>query len=354
MKHLVVLLLIAVIAPACRKPAQPPAAGSTSAAAPASANSTAPAGAPAAQAAPAVPKPMPAQIPAVLARVNGEAIEKWEFDNAVKSVEQRAGGPVPPERRDEVLRGVLDQLLTLHLLAQESSARKLDVSEADVDGQIGKIKQNYPNEDAFSKDVAAQGMTLAQLKAQTRRQILAQKLVQSPDMTGGVQVPDGDVDTFYKQNPERFKQPESVHASHILIGLPQNATPAQKAQARAAAQDTLTKIRGGADFATLARERSNDGSAQNGGDLGFVPKGQTPPPFEDAAFKLKTGAVSGIVETPFGFHIIKVHERRAPRTVPFAEVSGQIKQFLEQQQKEQKLQQFVDGAKAKAKIEMLV
>ena len=354
MKRLLVLLVIAVAASACRKPEPSSSGGSPVAAPPATVGSTSPAGAPAAQAAPAPPKPMPAQIPAVLARVNGEAIEKWEFDNAVKSVEQRAGGPVPPERRDEVLRGVLDQLLTLHLLAQESSARKLEVSEADIDGQIGKIKQNYPNEDAFNKDVAAQGMTLAQLKAQTRRQILAQKLVQSPDMTGGVQVPDGDVDTFYKENPERFKQPESVHASHILIGLPQNATPAQKTQARAAAQDTLTKIRGGADFATLARERSNDGSAQNGGDLGFVPKGQTPPPFEEAAFKLKTGAVSGIVETPFGFHIIKVHEHRAPRTVPFAEVSGQIKQFLEQQQKEQKLQRFVDGAKAKAKIEMLV
>ena len=103
---------------------------------------------------------MPAQIPAVLARVNGEAIEKWEFDNAVKSVEQRAGGPVPAERRDEILRGVLDQLVTLHLLAQESKGRHIEVSDADIDGQIARIKQNYPNEEAFNKDVAAQGMTM--------------------------------------------------------------------------------------------------------------------------------------------------------------------------------------------------
>ncbi len=297
---------------------------------------------------------MPAQIPAVLARVNGEAIEKWEFDNAVRSVEQRAGGPVPAERRDEILRGVLDQLVTLHLLAQESTGRKIEVTDADIDGQIAKFKQNYPNEEAFNKDVAAQGMTVLQLKSQTRQRLLAQKLVESPDVTGGVQVSDPDIDTFYKQNPERFKQPESVHASHILIGLPQNATPQQKTQARVAAQDTLTKIKGGADFATLARERSNDSSSQNGGDLGFIPRGQTVAPFEEAAFKLKPGGVSGIVETQFGYHIIKVHEHRAPRTVPFAEVSGQIKQFLEQQQKEAKLQQFVDAAKSKAKIQILV
>jgi peptidyl-prolyl cis-trans isomerase C len=297
---------------------------------------------------------MPAQIPSVLARVNGEAIEKWEFDNAVRGIEQRAGGPVPAERRDEILRGVLDQLVTLHVLAQESKGRKIEVSDADIDQQIAKFKENYPNQEAFDKDVAAQGMTVAQLKSQTRQRLLAQKLVESPDVTGGVQVTDPDVDAFYKQNPERFKQPESVHASHILIGVPQGATPQQKTQARVAAQDTLTKIKAGGDFAALARERSNDSSAQNGGDLGFIPRGQTVPAFEEAAFKLKPGGVSGIVETQFGFHIVKVHEHRGPRTVPFAEVSGQIKQFLEQQQKEARLQQFVDVAKAKAKIEMLV
>jgi peptidyl-prolyl cis-trans isomerase C len=352
MKHLSFLLVIVVVVSGCKKAA--PAGSTTQPAVPATQSSAATSTAPAAPTPPAGPKPMPAQIPAVLARVNGESIEKWEFDNAVKSVEQRAGGPVPAERRDEILRGVLDQLVTLHLLAQESKGRHIEVSDADIDGQIARIKQNYPNEEAFNKDVAAQGMTMATLKSQTRQRLLAQKLVESPDVTGTVQVPDPEVDAFYKQNPDRFKQPESVHASHILIGLPQNATVQQKTQARAAAQDTLAKIKGGGDFAALARERSNDSSGQNGGDLGFIPRGQTVAPFEEAAFKLKPGAVSGVVETQFGFHIIKVHERRAARTVPFAEVSGQIKQFLEQQQKEQKLQQFVEGAKSKAKIEMLV
>jgi len=352
MKHLSFLLVIVVMTFGCKKAA--PAGSTTQTTAPAAQTTASASAAPAAPVPPAGPKPMPAQIPTVLARVNGEAIEKWEFDNAVKSVEQRAGGPVPAERRDEILRGVLDQLVTLHLLAQESKGRHIEVSDADIDGQIARIKQNYPNEEAFTKDVAAQGMTMDMLKSQTRQRMLAQKLVESPDVTGGVQVPDPDVDAFYKQNPDRFKQPESVHASHILIGLPQNATVQQKTQARAAAQDTLTKIKAGGDFAALARERSNDSSGQNGGDLGFIPRGQTVAPFEEVAFKLKPGAVSGIVETQFGFHIIKVHERRAARTVPFAEVSGQIKQFLEQQQKEQKLQQFVEGAKSKAKIEMLV
>jgi parvulin-like peptidyl-prolyl isomerase len=106
----------------------------------------------------------------------------------------------------------------------------------------------------------------------------------------------------------------------------------------------------------LAKANSQDqGTAQNGGDLGFFAKtGQMPPAFEEAAFKLKPGTISGIVETPFGYHIIKVIERRAPRTAPFVEVQGQIKDFLTQGQREKMLEQFVESVKAKGKIEILV
>src|SRR6185369_7529954 len=117
MKHLSFLLVIVVIASGCKKAAS--ASSTPQSTAPAAQTTASASAAPAAPAPVVGPKPMPAQIPTVLARVNGEAIEKWEFDNAVKSVEQRAGGPVPAERRDEILRGVLDQLVTLHLLAQE-------------------------------------------------------------------------------------------------------------------------------------------------------------------------------------------------------------------------------------------
>src|SRR5438128_10407745 len=98
-----------------------------------------PAGQPGQPVATAPIKPMPAQIPAVLARVNGEAIERWEFDNALKRIEARAGGQVPPEKRDEVLRSVLDQLVAYHLLAQESRARKLAIGDQDVDARLGEI-----------------------------------------------------------------------------------------------------------------------------------------------------------------------------------------------------------------------
>src|SRR5712671_3392908 len=95
--------------------------------------------------APLVLKPMPPQIPDVLARVNGEKIERWEFDNAVKRMEARAGGPVPPEKRDEVLRGVLDQLVAFHLLAQESRTRKIAIADQDVEARLAEIRKSFPS-----------------------------------------------------------------------------------------------------------------------------------------------------------------------------------------------------------------
>ena len=339
--------------------------GCKKAATPAPSTAVAPVGTPApgaaqpaaGQAAPGQPpaiKPMPAQIPDVLARVNGEAIERWEFDNALKRMEARAGAPVPPEKRDEVLRGLLDQLVAFHLLAQESRSRKLPVPDSDVDARVGEIRKSFPDEQAFTQTMAAQGLSVDQVRTQARTSLEVSKVVDA-EVTTKVTVQDAEVSAFYQQNLERFKQGESVHASHILIGLPPNATPEQKSEAKTKAQAALKLVRSGADFATLARAQSQDsGSAPNGGDLGFFPKGQMTPAFETAAFGLKPGAVSAVVETPFGFHIIKVHARRPPRTAPFGEVSGQIKDFLVQGQREQKLQQFVEQVKSKSKVQILV
>jgi peptidyl-prolyl cis-trans isomerase C len=335
MKRLVIALLLGSLLPGlgCKKPAPP---------------------ASVVLGAQALAKPMPAQIPPVLARVNGEAIKKWEFDDAVRRIEARAGSPVPTEKRDEVLRGVLDQLVAYHLIAQESRSRKMGPTDADVDARIAQIKGSFPSEDAFQKGIQAQGLTVDEFRAQARLSLEVAKFLET-EVASKVAVTESEVDAFYKQNLDRFKQDESVRARHILIGVPQTAPADAKSKARQTAQSVITQLKRGAAFEEVARKMSSDtGSAQNGGDLGFFPKGQMTPAFEQAAFALKVGQTSGIVETPFGFHIIRVIERRDPRTAPFDEVSGQIKEFLTQGQREKKLGDFVTQFKTKAKIEMLV
>ena len=297
---------------------------------------------------------MPAVLPAVLARINGEPVERWEMENGLKRLESRAGATVPAERRDEVLRGVLDQLIDFHVLAMESRARKLPVSDADVKTRLADIRKEFATEEVFKQGLALQGLTVEQLERQTRMTLEVTKLVDTA-VTKQVAVKDAEIDEFYAKNPDHFKQGESLRASHILIGLPENASDAQKQQARDKAQQLLEQLKKGSDFAALAKAESQDpGSAPNGGDLGFFQKGQMVPAFDAAAFALKIGQLSEVVETPFGYHIIKVAEHRAPRTVPLAEAKPEIKQFMEQQQGSALFEELVSQIKAKTKIEVLV
>jgi peptidyl-prolyl cis-trans isomerase C len=114
-------------------------------------------------------------------------------------------------------------------------------------------------------------------------------------------------------------------------------------------------VKAGKDFAALAKQHSQDpGSAQNGGDLGFFQPGQMVGPFNDVAFKLAPGSVSELVETQFGFHIIKVAEKQTARTVPLEEIRPQLEQYLERMNREQQTDAFVNGLKAKGKVEILI
>jgi peptidyl-prolyl cis-trans isomerase C len=356
MKRTVAVLLFVCLAAACRKPAPTTSAStaSTTAPAPAASASPAAAAAPGALETPPAAKPLPAKLPDVLAKVNGESIERWELENAVKGVEGRAGQPIPADRRDAAVRDILNQIVDYHLMAQESRSRKIEVSDAEITARLAQIRQQFPTEDAYKQALSAQGMSPDQLTRQTRMALQVQKVVDA-EIASKISVQDSDVNAFYQQNVDKFKQGETVHASHILIGVPQNATPAQKQQAKAVADKVLKQVKAGGDFAKLAKENSQDpGSAPNGGDLGYFPKGQMDPAFEKAAFALKPGAVSGVVETPFGYHIIKVVDRKPAHTAELNEVSPRIKEFLSQQQREQKLEEFVKQARSKAKIDILV
>ena len=345
-KCVLTLLAVASIAlgAACRKP-------------PADDSKTPASGQPATTAAqpvaPMPPKLMPAQLPEVLARVNGQPVRKADFDRLIKNMELSAGQPVPAERRDEILRKALDQLVTYAVLSQETKARNISVSDADVDGNLKQMQSQFPSEQEFKKALAARGMSIEQLKTDAHIDMSITKMM---DAEVATQPPpsDAQVREFYDKNPDRFKQDESVRASHILFRVDEKATDAEKKKVRAQADGVLERAKGGADFAELAKKHSADGSAAQGGDLNFFSKGQMVPAFEQAAFSLTPGQISDIVTTQFGYHIIKVTDHKAPSTVAFDEVKDRIREFLTQQQKQQRAEAFIDSLKKKAKIEVLV
>jgi peptidyl-prolyl cis-trans isomerase C len=345
-----VLPLIVVLAlSACSR--NTPAAASETAASPAPAQSAPGAAAQAAE--PAV-KAVPPQLPDVIARVNGEAISKADFEKAVQTVEANAGGPVPADQRDRVLRNVLDQMIGYTLLIQETKTRKLTVNDAELDARMNQIRSQFPNEEAFKQTMTQQNVTLEQLRTQARNDMLVSSMLQT-EVGSKVTVTPEQVADFYQKNPDQFRQGERVRASHILIGFPQNADEAAKTQARAKAADVLKEVKAGKDFAALAKQHSSDpGSAANGGDLGFFQQGQMVPPFDKAAFSMKPGQTSDLVETDFGVHIIRVVDRQAARTMPIDEVRPQVQQYLEGQNRQQATQAFVEALKAKGKVEIYI
>ena len=299
-------------------------------------------------------KPLPEKLPDVLARVNGETVTRSEVEEFVRNLEGRAGGPLPAEQRDVVYRGVIDQLVGYKLLLQEAKSRKVAVPDAEVDARIDQVKKQFPSEDAFMQTLIDRKMTLNQIKADARKDISIARLIET-EIASRVAVKPEQVEAFYKDNPDRFKQGERVKASHILISAPENADAKVKAEAKSKAEQILNDLKGGKDFAALARQHSQDpGSAPNGGDLGFFEQGQMVGPFNDAAFSLKPGQTSGLVETSFGYHIIRVAEKQVGRTVPLEEVRPRLEQFLQDQNRESETAAFVKALRSKAKVEILV
>jgi peptidyl-prolyl cis-trans isomerase D len=166
-------------------------------------------------------------------------------------------------------------------------------------------------------------------------------LVLSPDALGGADaIAEAEVRAYYDQNKARYGTDEQRRASHILV----TADGGDKAAARRKAEELLGQVKAKpAEFEKLAREHSKDpGSAAQGGDLGFFGKGMMVKPFEDAVFRMKAGEVSDVVETDFGFHIIKVTEVKSADVKPFEQVKGEIERDLRAQQGQKEFAKAAD------------
>jgi peptidyl-prolyl cis-trans isomerase C len=173
------------------------------------------------------------------------------------------------------------------------------------------------------------------------------------EVTNKVEVSEEDVKAYYESHKDEFKTPEMVRSRHILIKTDPSASDNDKKKAKEKAEEILKKIKAGEDFAKLASDVSDDtGSKPKGGELGFFPKGRMVKSFEDAAFSLKPGEVSGIVETQFGYHIIKVEEKKEPGMEPFDTAKEKIKQKLLQERTKTKVTEFIEKAMKEANIEV--
>jgi peptidyl-prolyl cis-trans isomerase C len=164
-------------------------------------------------------------------------------------------------------------------------------------------------------------------------------------------VSDQQVRAYYDENPNLFRKPEQVKASHILVQVPQDADEAKQATALATIQGLKTRIDNGENFATLAQEYSDCPSKAKGGDLGFFSREQMVPPFSEAAFALEPGQTSDVVQTRFGYHLIRATEYQAEQTMAFNDVKDAISKRLRQEQEGEKIDAYLEKLKEHADIQ---
>ncbi|MFP4476611.1 MAG: peptidylprolyl isomerase [Desulfatibacillaceae bacterium] len=294
-----------------------------------------------------------AQSNGAVAEVNGEPITRQEFDQTMMQIQQQAmrmGQEVGEAQLAMMRADVLEKLVANELLYQESRKQGIEIAEETVDKIHGEmIDQKFKTREQYEQQLDKAGLSDRYVRRGIRRGMAVEKLIKER-YTPKVEVTDEEIRAFYEKNKDKFKAPEQVEARHILIKVDDSEDKAARAEARKRIEEVQNKLEGGGDFAALAKEYSDCPSASKGGNLGSFDRNRMVKPFEEAAFSLKTGERSDIVETRFGYHIIEVTGRRDEGVVAFEDVKDRIADYLQNQEISQLLKEEVAQLKQKADI----
>ena len=288
-----------------------------------------------------------------VAVVNGVTISKNTYERELDFFIRRAapgGQQIPDVQMAQMKNEVLESLIDRELLYQESKKKGIQVKSEAVSDQLQQIQKRYPNKEEFEKLLNNMGLTESDVHAQIERGMAIQELIDK-EVTEKITVSDEETKAFYDKNPQLFQQPEQVKASHILIKVQADAPKEQKAEARKKIEAVQQKVRKGEDFAALAKTYSEGPSGPKGGDLGYFRRGQMVKPFEDAAFSLKPNETSDIVETQFGYHLIRVSDKKPATKMTYAEVKDRLNQHLKKQKRDSEANAYIETLRKDAKIE---
>lgn len=289
----------------------------------------------------------------VVAKVNGVAITEGELEQEMTMVSDRLmqmGRPVGKEQMPALRKNMLEQLIAWELFYQEAQKQKLEASDEKVAESINRFKGQFENEKEAEAQMAKMGFSEEEMASMTRRKMTIQALLEK-EVVQNIAVSDAEIKDYYDKNPQYFEKPDMVRASHILIKVPADADEETKAAARKKLETAQERLKKGEDFGAIAKEISECPSAKNGGDLGPFPADKMVKPFSDAAFALEPGNVSGIVETQFGYHLIRTVEKIPASKVPLEEVKDRIGEFLKEQKVQKALEAYAGELMAKADIE---
>ena len=289
----------------------------------------------------------------VVAVVDGKDITQGEIDGETMKMMNMAGRKIPPERiaqmKDRFAEQSLENLILKTILVAEIDKENVTITDTEKAEAVAKFTNSLPPDTTLDDLIAKNNWTKEEFDKNLTLDLRINKLLESQTKSAA-QPTDADLKKFYDENKERFDVPESVTASHILIATESTNTDAVKAEKKKKAEELRQKLVEGADFQAVAKDNSDCPSKTRGGDLGSFTRGQMVKPFEDAAYGQKVGEIGPVVETQFGYHIIKVTKHEESRSLPFDEVKDRLMKVLESQNKQEVARKFIEGLKAKADI----
>ena len=288
----------------------------------------------------------------VVAKVNSEIITLSYVEERADLLKQKysSSPQLPSEKKllEEALNIIVDEKLQI----QEAKKIGFVVDEDTVDAAVDEIKRtNNISDGELEVMLEREGRNLESYKNQIKDQIIVTKISRM-EIGNRVKVSEKNIIKYYKEHRSDLWTDGKVKARHILFIVGSESTNSMRKEKFQLAKNVLNKIHDGNDFAELAMEYSEDVSASNGGDVGFVERGKMVREFEDAVFSLKTGQVSGIVETEYGYHIIKVEEVLLGKTLNFEESKDRIQQILFSQKQNQAYKEWMNELKESAFIEL--
>jgi peptidyl-prolyl cis-trans isomerase C len=297
----------------------------------------------------AVAAQAPPEADSVVLTVNGEPVSGADVRLAMQNVAvemQRRGQQV---ERETLVENATRQVVDTKLLAQEAVKRDITLPEGQVESIMARVEEQSGGREALEAALSGAGVSYQDLVRTVRESELALSLIDTA-IRPTVTVTDEELQQFYADNPQMFQRPEQVHARHILFEVGEDATSEDQAAAKERADEAHRRAAAGEDFAELAKELSEGPSAQDGGDLGFFSAERMIPSFAEAAFALEPGEISQPVRTRFGYHVIKVEERREASTQALDEVRDPLRNALLERKVSAQVAEMLEGLRAAAEI----
>lgn len=292
----------------------------------------------------------------IVAKVNGVDIPQSELVRMMQIIQMqyaRAGRRIPPDQLPELRQKLMDRLIGDELLWQAAKKAGYKPDKKAAEEQIAQLKARYPSDVEFKRALERQKLTESDLMRELERNDVLKKFM-TDKFLDKAKPGEAEMKKFYDDNPQLFTGQDQVKAAHILVAVDENASEADKKKAREKIDRAAKRVKGGEDFAKVAKEVSDCPSKEKGGDLGYFGHGQMVPEFETAAFALEPGQMSDVVETKFGYHVIKLEDKKTGDKVPYDQVKEDILRNLTNQKAEEEVGKYVEELRKNAKVEVLL